>query len=117
MANVSFDANGNLTGVYANVQSFSTVIDDNDPRIAALLTPPVSCYLWQIEAVLGPAQWAAVQAAVTAKANPALSAFFAYGTNVIPSNSPTLVGLGAAIGLTPAQVAAIVTEAAAITIV
>jgi hypothetical protein len=75
-----------------------------------------SCQLWQLQAVMSAAQWTAVQAAVAALANPAVSAFFAHGTNVIPAHSTTLVSLGAAIGLTAEQVAALVAEAAAVAI-
>jgi hypothetical protein len=34
MANVQLDGNGNITGIFARPQDFSTVIPDNDPRIA-----------------------------------------------------------------------------------
>ena len=54
--------------------------------------------------------------AVAALDNPAVSAFFAHGTNVIPANSTTLVSLGTAIGLTSDQVTVLVQEASAISI-
>ena len=63
-----------------------------------------------------PAQWTAAQTAVAALDNPAVSAFFAHGTNVIPANSTTLVSLGTAIGLTSDQVTVLVQEASAISI-
>jgi hypothetical protein len=62
------------------------------------------------------AQWTAAQAAVAALNNPAVSAFFAHGTNVIPANSATLLSLGTALGLSAAQITALVTEAAAVSI-
>ena len=75
-----------------------------------------SCKLWQLEAVLGPAQWAAAQAAVAALNNPGVTAFFNHGTNDIPANSTTLLALGAAIGMTSAQVVAAITAAAPLAI-
>jgi len=78
--------------------------------------PAPSCALWQLQAVMTPSQWTAAQAAVAALNNPAVSAFFAHGTNVIPADSKTLLALGEAIGLTADQIAALVTEAAAVAI-
>ena len=75
-----------------------------------------SCMLWQLEAILTPTQWSQVQSAVAAMNNPALTAFAAHGSNFIPANSTTLIALGAAIGLTPAQVTALVEQASAIVI-
>jgi predicted DsbA family dithiol-disulfide isomerase len=63
-----------------------------------------------------PTQWTAVQAAVTTLGNAAVSAFFAHGTNVIPSNSTTLLSLGAAIGLSAGQVTALVAQASTVSI-
>jgi hypothetical protein len=63
-----------------------------------------------------PAQWTAAQNAVTALNDPALSAFFDQGTDVIPANSTTLISLGEAIGLTADQITALVQQAAAISI-
>jgi hypothetical protein len=40
MANVTLDANGNVTGIFAMPQTFSVVIADDDPRVAAFLAPP-----------------------------------------------------------------------------
>ena len=58
----------------------------NAPTPAPSPPAPVpSCALWQLQAVMTPAQWMAVQSAVAALANPAVSAFFAHGTNVIPA--------------------------------
>ena len=83
---------------------------------AVMATPVPSCALWQLQSVLTPAQWTAVQAAVAALNNPAVSAFFAHGTNMIPANSTTLLSIGASIGLSAEQVAALVEQAAAVTI-
>lgn len=119
MANVTLDSNGNVTGLYIMPQTFSVVIADDDPRVATYLTPvpPVpSCALWQLQAVMTAAQWTAVTAAVAALGNAAVSAFFAHGTNVIPANSTTLAALGTAIGLTAAQVTALVAAAAEVAI-
>jgi len=76
-------------------------------------TPVPTCQLWQLQAVMTAAQWTAAQNAVAALDNPAVSAFFAHGTNVIPANSTTLAQLGTAIGLTAAQVTALVQQASA----
>ncbi len=78
--------------------------------------PPAVCQLWQLQAVMSAAQWTAAQNAVAALNNPAVSAFFAHGTNVIPANSTTLLSLGAAIGLSAVQVAALVEQASAVSI-
>jgi hypothetical protein len=83
---------------------------------AAPVAPTPSCQLWQLEVVMTAAQWAAAQAAITALNNPAVSAFFAHGTNVIPASSTTLQSLGATIGLSADQVTALVTQAAAVSI-
>jgi hypothetical protein len=82
-------------------------------------TPPApipSCQLWQLQSIMMASQWTAVQAAVAALANPAVSAFFAHGANVIPANSTTLVSLGESIGLGADQVTALVATAAAVSI-
>ncbi len=86
------------------------------PAQPVAAAPVPSCALWQLQSVLTPAQWSAVQAAVAAANNPALTAFAAHGSNVIPANSTTLLSLGAAIGLSAAQVAALVAEAATVAI-
>lgn len=97
----SIDASGAVTETYQT----------------AVPVPPVpSCQLWQLQAVMTTDQWTAAQAAVAALNNPAVTAFFAHGTNVIPANSTTLLGLGEAIGLTADQVAALVVQAAAVAI-
>jgi hypothetical protein len=75
-----------------------------------------SCMLWQLEAVLTPEQWSGVQVAVTAMNNPTVTAFMAHGSNFIQANSTTLIQLGAAIGLTPDQVTALVEKASAVII-
>ena len=87
------------------------------PDPAPVEAPPVpSCQLWQLQALMSPAQWSQVADAVTSLNNAAVSAFFAHGTNVIPANSTTLLELGQAIGLTADQVAALVSQAAAVSI-
>jgi hypothetical protein len=89
----------------------------NTPTPAAPAPVPVpSCQLWQLQAVLTTAQWTTVQTAVAALGNPAVSAFFQHGTNVIPADSATLLSLAASIGLTGPQVVALVTEAAGVAI-
>jgi hypothetical protein len=79
-------------------------------------TPIPACQLWQLQSVMTTAQWAAAQTAVTALNNPAVSAFFAHGTNVIPASSTTLLSLGESIGLTAAQITALVQQASAVSI-
>lgn len=75
-----------------------------------------SCQLWQLQSVMSDAQWTQIQTAVTTLANPAVSAFFAHGTNMIPSNSTTLLALGETIGLTAVQIATLVQVASGISI-
>ncbi|MGD0762100.1 MAG: hypothetical protein ABR929_02725 [Roseiarcus sp.] len=89
----------------------------NTPTAPPVPPAPVpTCALWQLQAVMVPAQWTAVTNAVAALANPAVSAFFAHGANVIPADSTTLLSLGASIGLSAAQVTALVAEAGAVSI-
>jgi len=83
---------------------------------APVPAPQATCQLWQLQAVMTAAQWTAAQNAVAALNIPAVSAFFAHGTSVIPANSTTLLALAEAIGLSAAQVAALVQEAAAVSI-
>jgi hypothetical protein len=91
------------------------VAKGNTPTPAAIPPAPVhSCTLWQLQAVLTPAQWTAVLAAVAALNNPVITAFAQHGTNQIPGNSTTVIQIGAAIGLTPDQVLALVTQASTI---
>jgi hypothetical protein len=78
--------------------------------------PVYQCCLWQLQAVMTSAQWSAVQAAIASLNNVAVSAFFQHGTNVIPSNSTTLLQLGQAINLTAEQVTALVQQASAVVI-
>src|SRR5579872_526511 len=85
----------------------------NTPNPApASPTPVPTCQIWQLRAVLTAAQWTAIQNAIASENNPALTAFSTQGNNPIPANSTTLIALGAAIGLTPSQVAALVIQAA-----
>ncbi len=91
--------------------------DGNTPTpYTAPAAPVPTCQLWQLQAVMTPAQWAAAQGAVAALNNPAVSAFFAHGTNVIPANSTTLLALGAAVGLSAEQITALVQQASAVSI-
>lgn len=79
--------------------------------------PPVpTCQLWQLQAVMTAVQWTAAQNAIAALGNPAVSAFFAHGTNTIPATSTTLLSIGATLGLTAAQVTALVQQAATVSI-
>jgi hypothetical protein len=78
--------------------------------------PAATCRLWQLQSVMTAAQWTQVTSAVAALNNPAVSAFFAHGTNEIPANSTTLLSIGESIGLTATQIAALVVEAAAVSI-
>src|ERR1035437_2186921 len=79
--------------------------------------PVYQCEVWQIKAVLTPAQTTAVEAAIAASPEAGvLQAFWATGDNPIPSNSTTLAGLGAAIGMTADQVTALVHAASQVAI-
>lgn len=89
----------------------------NRPTAATQPPAPVpQCELWQLQAVLSPAQWTSVMAAVAAANNPALTAFASRGDSLIPGDSLTLISLGAAIGLTAAQVLATVAQATLVSI-
>ena len=117
----SEDSNGTLTGIFARPQTFfqTVEIDDADPKVAAFIaaqTPPPSCQLWQLQAVLTADQWNAALAFIAASGNPALTAFAAHGTNVIPANSKTLAAIAQAAGINPATLPTIVAEAALISI-
>ncbi len=79
-------------------------------------TPIPNCALWQLQSVMTAAQWAQVTTAVAALNNPAVSAFFAHGTNIIPANSTTLLSIGATLGMTATEVTALVAQAAAVSI-
>lgn len=88
-------------------------------KTATPYTPPAAiyaCQLWQLQAAMGASQWTQVQAAIVALNNPAVSAFFAHGTNQIPSDSTTLLTLGEGIGLTDAEIVALVQQASTIAI-
>ena len=87
----------------------------NTPTPAPVVAPS-SCQLWQLQSVLTTAQWTALQAAIVALNNPAVTAFLSHGTAQIPAASTTVISLGASIGLSAAQVAALVAEAAAVAI-
>ena len=98
----AFDGSGNVVETYAT-----------QPITIAVPTCPV----WQIKAVLTAAQATAVAAAIAASPNAAtLQAFWETGGAPVPANSTTLLALGAAIGLTAAQVTALVQQAAEVQI-
>jgi hypothetical protein len=78
--------------------------------------PVYTCQLWQLQAVLTSEQWTQVQSAVTALNSPTISAYYAHGTNPIPSNSTTLLSIGESIGLTSAQIVALVQSASQVSI-
>jgi hypothetical protein len=78
--------------------------------------PPVTCALWQLQSVMTADQWTAVQTFIASLNDSAVSAFFAHGTNRIPSNSTTLAKIGAGIGLTADQITALMTQAAEVAI-
>ena len=80
------------------------------------LAPVPSCYLWQLQSVMTPAQWTGVLAAVAALNNPQISAFAQHGVELIPADSAMVLQIGAAIGLSPAQVLALVTQASTVKI-
>lgn len=84
-----------------------------------------TCQLWQLQAVcaappssLGftPPTWAAITAAVAALNNPAVTAFFAHGTNQIPSNSTTIAAIAGTAGISPSDLQALVAQAATVSI-
>lgn len=74
------------------------------------------CYLWQLQAVMSADQWTAVTNAVAAMSSPAVSAFFSHPGQLIPSSSTTLQALATAIGLTQAQLIALMQQAAQVSI-
>ena len=86
---------------------------------AAAPAPPIavpSCQLWQLEAVLTAAQWSAAMNAIAAMNNPIISAFAAHGSNVIPANSTTLAALAVDVGIDPATLPALISQASTIAI-
>ena len=81
--------------------------------------PIYTAQVWQLKAVLTPAQTTAVEAAIAAmpaQQSAALAAFWATGDEPVPSNSTTLQGLGAALGITADQVTALVQAASQVAI-
>ncbi|HUK06644.1 MAG TPA: hypothetical protein VLX09_02145 [Stellaceae bacterium] len=123
MPYVTLDANGNVTGIFATPQpGVSQDIPDNDPRIAAFQAsqvPPPSCQLWQLQAVMTSAQWTALTNAVAAYSGAnaaAVQSFFSHPGNVIPADSTTVQQLGQAIGVTSAQIASLIQQAAGVAI-
>jgi hypothetical protein len=78
--------------------------------------PPATCQLWQLQAAMTSVQWSAAQAAVANLNNPAVTAFFSHPGNSIPANSTTLIALAEAIGLSVDQIAALVAQAAEVSI-
>lgn len=99
---------------YAAFQAWVTAGGVATPYAAPAIV--YSCQLWQLQAVMTPTEWGQVQTAIAALGNPAISAFFAHGTNSIPSNSTTLLSLGEALGLTTDQIVALVQAASAVVI-
>ena len=102
-----------------NGQLYSLAAAGTYGPVAPYVAPPgpvPSCQLWQLQSVLTTAQWTAAQNAVAAMNNPAITAFFQHGTNVIPANSTTLASLATAIGVDPATLPALVAQAAAVAI-
>jgi len=98
----AFDGSGNVVETYAT-------------QLIPIAVP--TCQVWQIKAVLTAAQATAVEAAIATSPNAAaLQAFWETGDAPVPANSTTLLALGAAIGLTAAQVTALVQQAAEVQI-
>lgn len=118
MPYVQYDANGNIIGVFANQESYATAfLPDFDPAVVAFRSPPqapLTCQLWQLQAVMTPAQWTAAQAAAAALNNPAVSAFFSHPGAQIPASSTTRLALGAATGLNADQLKSLVEQASAV---
>ena len=94
-------------------QAYQTWLAQGNKLTPAPAQPAVvpACALWQLEAVLTAQQLAAMQSAVAALNNTALTAFWKRGNNTLPANSKTLVQLAQTIGLTPAQLTDLVTSA------
>ena len=88
----------------------------NTPAAYVPVISVASCQLWQLQAVMTAAQWTAAQNAIAALNNPAITAFFQHGTNVIPADSKTLLQLGTTIGITADQVTSLVQQASAVAI-
>jgi hypothetical protein len=110
-ASVPIDANNADGREYLAFQAAGKTPAPYEPPVAV-----PACQLWQLQAVMTAAQWTAVQNAVAALNNPAVSAFFTHGTNVIPADSKTLISLGEAIGLTAGQATALVEQASTVSI-
>lgn len=115
---VRVNADGSIESqLVANPEIQAWLGAGNTPTPAPAAPVPVpSCALWQLQSVTTGAQWTAAQSAVDALGRPAVSAFWAHGTNIIPANSTTLLALGASIGLTADQVTALVLQASAVSI-
>jgi hypothetical protein len=120
MPYAQYDASGNIIGLFSNQETYATAfLPDSDPAVVAFRSPPqprLTCQLWQLQAVMTPAQWTAAQSAIGALNNPTVSAFFSHPGAQIPASSSALLSLGAAIGLTADQVKSLVQQAAAVTI-
>ena len=101
------DYQGYLTWVAAN--------NTPDPYVPPPAPTPV-CLLWQLQAVLTPAQWTAVQTYITSTANNALIAFASHGSSPIPANSTTLLTLAGVAGIDPTTLPALITTASQISI-
>jgi hypothetical protein len=84
-----------------------------------LILPVYTAQLWQLQAVMsapgwtGPT-WAQVTTAVQASGNATAIAFFSHPGNRVRSNSTTLLALGKGLGMTAAQINALVQQASQI---
>jgi hypothetical protein len=85
------------------------------PNPAPIVTPLApSCKVWQLRAFLTPAQNAALNSALTALNKPAVTAYFANGGQDLSAASANVIALGASMGLSPAQISTVITQASAI---
>lgn len=105
-----------IPGWYANLVNAWIAAGNLPTPYVAPPPAPVSCQLWQLQSVMTAEQWSAVEAFIASMNDPAVSAFFAHGTNQIPSNSTTLARIGEGIGLTTDQLNALMQQAAAVSI-
>jgi hypothetical protein len=110
---VSKDANGNVTGVFANPQSFAvTQTTSDDPAVVAHLNPTPVITVSQRQARLA-LQAAGLLDKVNAAVNSAdvpTQITWNYAS-CISSNDPLIATVGAKLGLTSQQVAALFVQA------
>lgn len=118
MANVTLDPSGTVvTAIFAMPQTFSTVIPDDDPRIAAFQAaqaPPQNYSFLQFMALFASAE----EAAIVASADPQIKLFalMAAGAGALQLNNPEVAAgvnylVGAGI-LTSARASAVLAGAA-----